>query len=312
VDVFLKNKKVDFHIGVTAAWDSKLFGSAPRKFRNGELRPVTDGSGQRFVTNATKNLHDTLAKSLHIGFEPYLKNDPSKSGPESEELFSPMLAAFSQEMKDGPNKGFRRSDAHLAVVVVTDTEDSTPDALRPGQFMQAQEVIEQLNREVQSGTTLTVLAALARLDEMRQYQNRQEPGLTTFNQKFQNGSIKQCNSYTVDPGIVGPLQGPYQIADLVRRAKGEAFDLVTKDFGSKMASLGRTLVSKALSYTINLDRVPDLSEDFQVSINGKVIPRDDAKGWSYNPDSQTVRLNEGLDLSGLDSFEVSIDFTIFE
>lgn len=311
VEGFLKNDKIDFHIGVTVTWDSKLYGNAVRKFKNGELRPVHgQGSNVRFVTPKTKDLANTLSKTLYVGFEPYDPKKPETTGPENEELFSPVIAALSDEMLSGPNAGFRRPEAHLAIVMVTDTEDATPDMVDPTKTMKAAVLAAELKSKVRGEATVTVLAALARLDEMLQFQKGQNPGLTSFNKPFPNGSLARCADYTVDPAIVPALKGPEQIVELVRLMKGSAFDLRTRDFGGQMAGLGRTLINKAMNFRIALDKVPDVSEPIVVKMNGKVLPKGDLKGWTYLPDTNTIILNEGLNLGELDQFQVEIEYTI--
>lgn len=311
VEGFLKNDKIDFHIGVTVTWDSKLYGNANRKFKNGELRPVHgQGSNVRFVTTKTKDLANTLSKTLYVGFEAYDPKKPETTGPETEELFSPVMAALSDDMLSGVNAGFRRPEAHLAIVMVTDTEDATPDMVDPTKTMKAAVLAAELKSKVRGEATVTVLAALARLDEMVQFQKGQNPGLTSFNKAFPNGSLSRCEDYSVDPAIVPALKGPEQIAELVRLMKGSAFDLRTKDFGGQMAGLGRTLINKAMNFKVLLDKVPDVSEPITVKMNGKVLPKGDLKGWTYLPDSNTIILNEGLNLGELEQFQVEIEYTI--
>lgn len=311
VEGFLTNDKIDFHIGVTVAWDSKLYGSAVRKFQNGELRPVHgQGANVRFVTAKTKDLANTLAKTLFVGFEAYDKTKPSTTGPENEELFSPVMAALSDEMLSGVNLGFRRPEAHLAVVMVTDTEDATPDMVDPSKTMKAAILAADLKSKVRGEATVTVLAALARFDEMIQFQSGKNPGLTSFNKVFTNGSLSKCEEYTVDPALVPALKGPAEITELVRLMKGTAFDLRTKDFGGQMAGLGRTLINKSMSFRVVLEKVPDVSELISVKMNGKELPRGDLKGWTYFPETNTILLNDGLNLGELEKFQVEVAYTV--
>lgn len=311
VKLFLQNDKIDFHIGVTVTWDSRLYGNAVRKFKNGELRPVAgQGNNVRFVTPKTKNLEATLANTLYVGFEPFDKQNPSTTGPENEELFSPVLAALSDEMLAGVNQGFRRPEAHLAVIMVTDTEDQTPDLMDPSKTMKAAFLADELRAKVRGDATVTVLAALARLDEMLQFRSGKEPGLSSFSKKFNNGRLNVCAEYTVDPYLVDAYKGPEQIAELVQLTKGSAFDLKTNDFGAKMAGLGRTLLNKAMSFKVALDKVPDVDETMVLKINGKNYPRNDRTGWSYDASSNTILLNEGMNLGELEKFQVEIAYTV--
>ena len=238
VNQITRNDKVDFHIGATAVWDSKSYGDAPRKFKNGELRPISDGSSQRYITKKNSNL---LGKSLKLGVEPlrYLQGDsgaknPKITGPEFEELFSPILAAFSDEMTQGSNRGFRRPDAHLAVIIITDTGDLTPDPLNSNRILVAEQVKESLvkhfeqfknqdNSVATTNLTVSVSAALARLDEWMQFSENKSPGNTLWTQKYSPNPNDGCYRQTktangktktkfelnkVDPDIAGPYGRP--------------------------------------------------------------------------------------------------------
>lgn len=333
---FLKNRKIDFHIGVTATWDSKLYpaGGDGRVFKNGELRPVRSGgrilkdqNGQalRFVTPDTPNLQRTLAETLYIGFEPFDKSSPTTSGPEKEEIFSPIMSAFSQPNISGANQGFRRAGAHLAVVIFTDTDDLSPDSR--GGYLEPQALSQSLQSLVDRGSSVTVLAALSRYSEMVNFAtgSDKETFAMSFNRGRGNpkGSIGSCNPqdrnwpYNVDPELEGPMKGPARIAELVRLTSGKAFDLKSPDYGRGMSDLGKTLIRRSIQYEIILDHVPDLARnvegsDFpiQVKINGKVIPPDDGKGWTYDsaPSRRTIQLNEGLELGDQDDFDVEVRY----
>lgn len=130
-DGFQRNKGIDYHIGVTAVWDSTERALRAREeshaktgrilYANGELRPVKDATGKlgtdRFVTRTQDA--NLLATTLHLGVTPY-----KDGGPEIEELFSPISEALKLTGRGAANEGFFRSDAHLAVVLVTDADDS--------------------------------------------------------------------------------------------------------------------------------------------------------------------------------------------
>jgi hypothetical protein len=128
---FQSNKMIDYHVGVTAVWDNTPRALMARQeshqktgrrlFENGELRPVKDDNGnstsKRFLTRSDDA--ETAANTIHIGITPY-----DDGGPEIEELFSPISAAIKLTGAGAPNEGFFRSDAHLAIVMVTDADDS--------------------------------------------------------------------------------------------------------------------------------------------------------------------------------------------
>src|SRR5690606_21760838 len=102
-DVFLSKQGqfLDFHIGVTATWDSVTYGNAERDCQLGELRPVggplllADGINRdegcsrnattgNYVTRETPDLAAVLAKTLNIGTQKYDSSQPTISGPNKE------------------------------------------------------------------------------------------------------------------------------------------------------------------------------------------------------------------------------------
>lgn len=310
VDVFVRNKKIDFQIGVVSSWDSRLFGNATRAYKNGELRPVYgQPKDVRFITNDTPNLTETLKKTINIGYLKYNKQSPATSGSENEEFFSPIMAAFSDEMINGANKGFSRPDADKGIIIITDAEDGTPDPSRPGQTVQASDVSLALDRLVTEGNNVTVLGAFARLDEMVSFQLGKQPGLSKFPQKFKNGTVSNCSSYSIDPGIIAPYKGPAQLNELVRLKKGSSFDLQSSDFGARMADMGKKLVTRSLNYRIALDKALDVSSPIKVSLNGRPLARGE---WSYDAETNQIVLNESASLSNLDNFQVDLEYYILD
>jgi hypothetical protein len=302
VNVFVKNTRIDFQIGVTSSWDSRLFGNASRKFKNGELRPVFgQNHSVRFVTNNTPNLIKTLNETIDIGYLEYQPNRPDLSGSENEEFFSPMLAAFSEEMLSGPNKGFSRPDADKGIIVITDADDGTN--------MSASDVSLALNRIASEGQNVTVLGAFSRLEEMNQFEEGKNPGLTRFAKPFKNGNINSCGDYTIDPGLVPALKGPAKLKELVTLKKGNAFDLNNSDFGARMAELGKKLVNRSLSYRVTLKNYADVSEPIVVSLNGKKLSK---LAYSYDAELNQVVLSESLDLSNVDNFKVDVEYYILD
>jgi len=90
---------VDFHAGVTTTSPSKNVGH----LRNG------------FVTPSTPEPRAQLAANLLVG----------TNGDATEAVFTPVHAALSEPVKSGPNLGFYREDAALALVVISDAEDQS-------------------------------------------------------------------------------------------------------------------------------------------------------------------------------------------
>lgn len=160
VEEFAKIKSIDFHIAVTTVWDSSRYGVKDPS-RNvpavcpdgtvnwepmGTLVPLIGPSdklpkdGRRFVTR-DDDFVTILSQSLSPVsnprlFKDFVKADPSKpsvcaSGPEKEEVFSPMVAALTNSsLKE--NAGFRRDGAFLVVIIVSDAKsEDVPDRWTP-------------------------------------------------------------------------------------------------------------------------------------------------------------------------------------
>lgn len=105
------NQILDFHIGVTSSnMDSTPYRPKPGYGWKGELNGVT-----KFVSRNTPNGQRELESNLLIGIE----------GSGTEEFFSPVRAALTAPMAQGPNRGFFRQDAYLAVIFVTDADDQS-------------------------------------------------------------------------------------------------------------------------------------------------------------------------------------------
>ncbi len=152
VDELAKVKAIDFHIGYTLPHDRGRYGSwvpercpgkdEPNWEPVGSLRPLKGPSdklptdGRRFVTNAddfTTILKATLDPAVNTSLVKTLvntPNDPAKLGqcgygPEEEEMFSPIIGLLEDPTREaGPNKGFRRKDAFLVVIIVSDAKSA--------------------------------------------------------------------------------------------------------------------------------------------------------------------------------------------
>lgn len=155
VDAFAKNSIVDFHLGVLSIWDSTRYGrydvdsnqvTSPGKvpFINrdgkqqfdqiGHLRSLKTSPGKEallqtqppnYVVRGSEFI-DILKESLKIGvreFNRFSSETVDASGPEEEEVFSPLMAALREPVLNSVNNGFLRHRSHLVVVFLTDAND---------------------------------------------------------------------------------------------------------------------------------------------------------------------------------------------
>ncbi len=312
VDEFAKNKKIDFHIGVTASYDSaryRLYGR--NDVPNGALRPIVgQPSSKRYVSLTTPNYVQALKDSIPLEPEG-LTHDPT-TGPATEELFSPVLASFDPGLQNGLNKGFRRPDAHFVVVIFSDTDDLSPSLSASSFTTKLKTLLETPLQGTGKSVNLITLAALARYNEMVN-------NLPEFSRPFPQpaGGSNVCSDEdTVDPDLAGAGRGPKRIVEFLSRTGGSAFDL-NRDknvFGSRMAGFAKFIVRKTLSYDIDLDEPYDPAKVHQmiVSINGRTLRQDPRYGYSVfkgqNGKKDSIRIHKDAQIGEELLFDVLITY----
>jgi hypothetical protein len=122
---------VDLHVGVTTTGINATNPACPGGAGGGEAGRLfpANGSGPRLFTNATPNLGQALQQAVQVGecgFE--------QQGLEAmrRALTSPLVDHADDPRTPLPsdgNLGFYRQTASLAVVVVSDDDDTSPDAV---------------------------------------------------------------------------------------------------------------------------------------------------------------------------------------
>jgi hypothetical protein len=335
----LKKDFLDFHIGAVSPWDAIRFQGVEKKCSRGELRPlggnsgpfrgdcskVREQSGQiSYITNDTtsddKQLNKILADTLSIGVDDF-NQDPAKSGPEHEQLFSPVVAALKAENAE-LNNNFRRSDAHLAIVFLTDTDDfnfltiekdaqsmSTPStrekliafsqSTNPGTLDQLEisvdEMINYLSSFKKDNVSVSVYAAMARYNQLKKNE---------LNETFANADFY----------IQGVGRGPFKMASLVDKMQGKGFDLNDKNFGEILSQFGDDIVSKTLRRTITLDYAPEINPKRPIIVRygkNQIIAKDDNKGWRYNIENgkHIITISENIQIQPEAGAKFSIEYT---
>jgi hypothetical protein len=309
------NKMIDYHIGVTAGWDSTdraltMRTASAKKgrhlFDNGELRPVKDSSGKwtanRFLTR--NDSVATAARTVDIGITPY-----NEGGPEIEELFSPISAAIKLTGAGAANEGFFRSDAHLATVIVTDADDSRngqdPTYLPKTSAADAyQDLLTFKNGDASKISVWGALVSAADPDSQKDWDLRITPKYNSQcfdSQGHLNGQCKGFGPARIEDLIVmsNPDDGsPEQIK------KKHIMDLIQDDYGTKLLQIGSEITEKVLSKEILLSQLPQADDkglpmirvfygNNKTLASGKAqeIPMDLAKGWSYNADHNSVHIS---------------------
>lgn len=129
---FGENSFIDYRVGVITVYDSQHCGK-PNKhndfktwecYTQGKLQPVKDAQGNVIANSAYvqrgEGAAEILKATLNVGALELKDN-----GPETEEMFNPILTAVSPEMNAGANHGFFRPDSHKVIVIVSDEDDAS-------------------------------------------------------------------------------------------------------------------------------------------------------------------------------------------
>ncbi len=120
----LESSGLDYRVAVTTtgrnysyAMQSPFGGAIPMSVDGGDngamLRPAACNMTRRWIEKGDADPSGTFSCVANVG----------TSGPSDEMPLSAMRDAFEERMSDGTNSGFRRSDALLGVVFLTDEED---------------------------------------------------------------------------------------------------------------------------------------------------------------------------------------------
>lgn len=315
VEAFSKNGLIDYHIGIVTVSDRiRQQPGSPNYYPPGQLRPLkipgqapvnklnkdksctttdtivgaTDPK-PGFITRETQDGLKVLAESLKVGVQCL-----EDGGPEYEELFSPVASAIKPEMLEGPNKGFLRDDAHLAVVIVSDALPSNVE-ITPGEL------------------------AL----ELRRLKNFNSAKVSTHAIGI-HPDYKCDASSPVDPGVKdsdgSPLY-PERIQRFVSETGGRMLNICpykmlaggkykVEPWGPKIADIGNDIRRRTLGRDIRLGAIPELGTIKVTYGSAQTIHPDSAnkRGWRYNEKTNSVIIDGDVELKPEPGAEIKVEF----
>lgn len=182
--------------------------------------------------------------------------DPDQGGPIIEEVFSPVLTALTPEMNH-ENGDFIRPDSHVVIVALTDEDDSSTQ-------YSVDDFVILLNQ---------MLGA----DRVSLY------GV---------GTVKRADG-NICPRPPQRPNGPVRLAEAVKQKNGKMFSLCDKSFGKSLATIGADIRKRSLRQEIHLLTRPE-SGTIKLAYGKTEIPQ--GKGWYYNPMTQSIQIDDGLDI----------------
>lgn len=308
----LKNKMIDYNIGVISVWDSsdRYLQAKKDQYQIGDLRFIKNSQGQsalnrRFVAKSDNN-PKLIASTLNIGVTPY-----AQGGPEFEEMFSPLAAAIEKTGRGASNEGFFRKDAQLVVVLLTDADDSSK-SINPEEM--AQKLIDFKGGRSEKVAVYGVLVRPQDSDDYKDWDlkvhPKYHPECFNMSQKTpkNNGKCTGFGPERLEKFIVAANQNegtPDQI-----RAK-HIMSIVSPKFGDDLAKIGSDITVKTLAKEIFLSQRPRMDKNGQLMVRvryGKqVIPQKAKGGWLYNPEDNSILLSGDIDYQYVEGARFSVD-----
>ncbi len=226
----------DFHIGVTST-------SGKGSFNGGSQYKLGELIGQhKIIDPKTPDLQSAIEKNLLLGV----------NGDAIEQLFSPVLAALSEENQNGVNQGFYRPNAHLAVVFLTDTDDQS--------IFTAWEFVDGL---------VDLKGSLSRIT------------LQSFMVTSEDIKSNSCRGELKD--------GSPKIEEAIRLIQGNTYSLCSPQMEQDVLAMAEKIFPPhqgPFLPGIKIDRVklvgvPEIGS-IQVEFGKQKLPEDAEVGWSYD------------------------------
>lgn len=248
----LKSLNYDFHMAVTttdtfmAKWANK-----PQLARVRDGSKTAGHSGVFVMDQNTPDLEQVFITNITQG----------TAGYGDERAFS----SFREALQSNLNADFRRQDAFLAVIIVSDEDDFSAET---GSY---------LYQDYDSPLMHPITDYVTYLDSL------------TGNQGTRNFNVSAIAAYDqacldkLNAEIPGRILGR-RYAELVD-ATGGVKGSICDNFGDSLSVISDTIIE--LSSTFVLSRVP-IEETIRVIVNGVSVPKDESNGWSYNAAENSV------------------------
>jgi hypothetical protein len=247
----------DFHMAVvtTDGWHAMF----PSTFRNSTTQRFRDGIGSNhsgvFVMDRnTPNLSSVFTTDIKQG----------TNGDGDERAFE----SFHQSLIDSTNiaAGFRRDDAFLAVIVVSDEDDFSWNGT-------------SLNESYTNPKLYSVASYTSFLDT---YTKRAANSLPNYSVSAIGVLDQACKDQLSTDGFDRKIGQRYmQMVDATGGVKGS----LCGDFGNTLELISDNIIE--LSSSFQLSREPVVSS-IRVIVDGATIPNDATNGWTYDAATLTL------------------------
>ena len=265
---------IDYHIGVTTSYIIPAELSQKTLLKGRENEHIFDAGilnehvnefdhqTYSYIDRYTPNGDELLSNMMFVG----------SYGGRVETFLNIPERTFSREIYGSLNSGFLRSDAQLAVFIVTDTDDQS---------------------DLSPEASYKYLLSLKNGDEKKIH--------------YALAAITHERGKCLRDFINGVRQYPSKLIKMVElfNTRGYFFDLCKSDYGEDLAHLAEQLVQSVL--TFELDDLPDITsievcyrnhtpkKEHEFCEGGQTISND-LNGWTYDIESNAIRFSSNIHL----------------
>lgn len=265
-----QTKNLDFRMGITGtdAWLDRFYGSDPctelrdgpikTNYSTGDCEYAGTHNGYRILTPSTPNLTDVFVNNIKQGV--------NATG--DERPFMSLMDVFNKPL----NAGFLRDTSYLAVIILTDEDDTSHDGNRL--FPHGDSRLHPVTNYVSYLDTLTNSSGAT-----RRY------SVNTIAIQDQN-CVDQLSVPSWNGQVIGHRVNEF--ADLTGGLRAN----ICGNFAVELAAIADNILSLATQFY--LSRIPK-PETITVKVNGGVVPQKDQNpgpsvgGWEYISESNSIR-----------------------
>lgn len=217
-------------------------------------------TGVRIMDNNTPNLTQTFIKNITQGV---CGNGDERA-----------LSSFRHALDNPLNASFRRPNAFLSIIIVSDEDDFSHYDWQNG--TSSYFFTENYNHS----SMFSIASFTSYLDGLT---NTVPGGVRNYSVSvitiMDTACLNQLNDSSQKIGI-----RHMQIADATQGTKGS----LCSNFGETLETISENVVQLSSVFQLNRQPIP---ASIYVTVNGVVIPQDPANGWTYNPANWTVSFN---------------------
>lgn len=266
-----EQKNYDFRMGVitTDAWEKRFnSGSSKARLRDGV---GSNRSGVYIMTPTTPNLSNVFSTNIRQG--------TAGNGDER------ALESFRQGLLEPWNVNFRRPDAFLAVIIVSDEED----------FSQTSSSFSE------NYSNPNLLPITYYRDFLDTFTNRQSGETANYSVNSITVTNTACRDALSTDGFMRKLAP--RVTDLSTMTGGVVGSLCS-NFGETLDIISDSIL--ALSSVFKLSREP-VVESIVVKVNGSVVAQSATNGWTYEAATRSIRFNGSAIPSADADIRISFD-----